>query len=89
MILPLKFWINLLTPSKNHARYMVEIKMVHNRVRDDTTHNRMVEADMTFGAVVSLSLQALGVFSSPGYPLTFSAPRLMKRIGVYEVDESS
>ena len=30
--------------------------VAHNRVKDDATHNRIVEAEMTFGAVTSLSL---------------------------------
>ena len=52
VILPLKFGINLLTPSKNRARYTVEDKQAaHNRVKDDIAHNRMVEAEMTFGAL--------------------------------------
>ena len=57
VILSLKFGINLLTPRKNRACYTAEDKLAtHNRVKDDTAYNRMVEAEMTFGAVVSLSL---------------------------------
>jgi len=57
VILPLEFGINLLTPSKNRVRYTVEDKQAaHNRVKNHTTHNRTVEAKMTFGAVASLSL---------------------------------
>ena len=52
VILPLEFGINLLTPSKNHARYMAEDKQAaHNRVKDHIAHNRTVEVEMTFGAV--------------------------------------
>ena len=41
VILPLKFGINLLTPRKNHTRYMAEDKQAaHNRVKDHTAQNR-------------------------------------------------
>ena len=90
VILSLEFGINLLTPSKNRARYTAEDKhVVHNRVKDNTAHNRTVEAEMTFRVVASLSLQALETFFSPGHPPTFSPHRLMQRINVYEVDGSS
>jgi len=57
VILPLKFGINFLTLSKNHARYMVEdMQAAHNRVKDHTAHNRTVKAEMTFGAAALLSL---------------------------------
>ena len=56
VILPLKFKINLLTPNKNHLRYIVEDKASHNRVEDKVAHNRMVETKMTFGVLTSLSL---------------------------------
>jgi len=57
VILSLKCEINLLTPSKNCARYTVEDKQAaHNRVKDNTAHNRTVGAEMTFGAAVSLYL---------------------------------
>ena len=57
VILSLEFGINLLTLRKNRARYTAEDKQdAHNWVKDDTAHNRTVEAEMTFGAVASLSL---------------------------------
>ena len=57
VILPSEFGINLLTPSKNRARYSAENKQAtHNRVKEVTAHNRMVEAEMTLGAIASLSL---------------------------------
>ena len=57
IILRLKFGINLLTLSKNRARYTTEDKKAsYNRMKDDTAHNRMVEAEITFGVITSLSL---------------------------------
>ena len=56
--LPIEFGLNLLTSSKNNACYTMEGKRAaHNRV--DTAQNRMVHAEITFGAVASLSLYAL------------------------------
>ena len=57
VILPLKYGINLLTQSKNRARYTAKDKQVaHNRVMDHTAHNRMVKAEMIFRVVASLSI---------------------------------
>ena len=57
VILHLEFGINLISPGNNRIRYMAEDKQAaHNRVKDHTAHNRTVEAEMTFGDVVSLSL---------------------------------
>jgi len=37
--LPLKLWINVLTLSKNHVRYLAEDKGAHNGLKDKGAHN--------------------------------------------------
>ena len=44
VILTLKFRINVLTLSKNYVHYMTEDNDADNRVEDNTSYNRTVEA---------------------------------------------